>query len=109
MTDRVPDREDNPDDVRADVRAADAPDDDRRWLDEPRNVTRVVYGLVALCGVAVVADLFYDKHPHFGVEGWFAFYPVYGFAGSVLLVLAAKRLRGILRRDEDYYERDHDA
>jgi hypothetical protein len=78
--------------------------DDRRWLDDPRNVTRVVYGLVALCVLAVVADLFYAKHPHFAFEGWFAFYPLYGFVGSVGLVLAAKGLRRWLRRDEDYYE-----
>jgi hypothetical protein len=79
--------------------------DDRRWLDEPRNVTRIVYGLAALCALALVADFFYAKHPYFAVEGWPAFYPVYGFAGSVLLVLTAKWLRRLLRRDEDYYER----
>nr|WP_042186742.1 hypothetical protein [Kibdelosporangium sp. MJ126-NF4]CEL17512.1 hypothetical protein [Kibdelosporangium sp. MJ126-NF4]CTQ91261.1 hypothetical protein [Kibdelosporangium sp. MJ126-NF4] len=80
-------------------------DDKPRWLDEPRNVTRVVYGLAALCGLALVADLLYGKHPHFGVEGWFGFYPVYGFIGSVGLVLSAKWLRRFLRRDESYYER----
>ncbi|HEX2133883.1 MAG TPA: hypothetical protein VHH15_20250 [Actinophytocola sp.] len=78
--------------------------DDRRWLDDPRNVTRVVYGLVALCALAAVADLFYAKHPHFAFEGWFGFYAGYGFLGSVGLVLAAKGLRRWLRRDEDYYE-----
>jgi hypothetical protein len=79
--------------------------EDRRWLDEPRNVRRVVYGLVVLCGLAFVADLFYAKHPHFAFEGWFGFYAVYGFAGSMALVLTAKELRRVLRRDEDYYER----
>lgn len=82
--------------------------DDRRWLDEPRNVTRIVYGLAALCALALIADLFYDKQPHFGADGWFAFYPVYGFAGSVALVLLAKQLRRVLKRDEDYYERRHE-
>lgn len=80
-------------------------DDDRRWLDDPRNVTRVVYGLAVLCGLAFLADFFYTKHPHFAFEGWFGFYAVYGFAGSVGLVLSAKWLRRVLRRDEDYYER----
>lgn len=81
--------------------------DDRRWLDDPRNVTRVVYALGALCGLAFLADLFYAKHPHFDFEGWFGFYAVYGFIGSVALVLSAKALRPCLRRDEDYYERDY--
>ncbi|WP_328504371.1 hypothetical protein OG828_44820 [Streptomyces sp. NBC_00457] len=78
--------------------------DDRRWLDEPRNVTRIVYALALLCVLALLADLFYTKHPHFSVERWSAFYAVYGFVGSVTLVLTAKALRRLLRRDEDYYE-----
>jgi hypothetical protein len=84
----------------------DAPrPDDRRWLDEPRHVTRVVYGLAALCALALVADFFYTKHPHFAVERLPAFYALYGFVGSVGLVLAAKGLRRWLMRDEDFYER----
>jgi hypothetical protein len=79
--------------------------DDRRWLDEPRNVTRIVHGLAALCALALVADFFYTKHPHFAVERWLGFYAVYGFVVSVSLVLTAKQLRRVLRRDEDYYER----
>lgn len=78
--------------------------DDRRWLDQPRNVTRIVYGLATLGGLALLADLFYVKHPHFGVEGWHGFYAIYGFVGSVFLVLAAKQLRRVLKRDEDYYD-----
>ena len=78
--------------------------DDRRWLDKPRNVTRIVYGLAALCALALVADFFYAKHPHFDIERWPGFYAVYGFVVSVTLVLTAKQLRKLLRRDEDYYE-----
>ena len=77
---------------------------DRRWLDEPRNVTRIVYGLAALCALALLADLFYTKHPYFSVEQWPGFYAVFGFVASVTLVLTAKGLRRLLRRDEDYYE-----
>lgn len=78
--------------------------DDRRWLDQPRNVTRLVYGLAVLCGLAFLADLFYRKHPYFGFENWFGFYAGFGFIASVSLVLTAKQLRKLLRRDEDYYE-----
>ncbi|OXM75146.1 MULTISPECIES: hypothetical protein [Amycolatopsis] len=80
-------------------------DDNGRWLDRPRNVTRIVYGLVVLCALAFAAGLFSREHPHFGVEGWFGFHALYGFAGSVGLVLTAKWLRRFLRRDESYYER----
>lgn len=78
--------------------------DDRRWLDDPRNVTRIVYGLVAVCTAVLLADFFYDKEPHFGIEEWPGFYAIYGFVVSFALVLSAKQLRRLIRRDEDYYE-----
>jgi len=78
---------------------------DTRWLDHPRNVTRVVYALGVLCAAMFAADFFYTKKVHFDVEKLFGFYAVYGFLGSVGLVLAAKAMRPLLRRDEDYYER----
>lgn len=84
--------------------------DARRWLDEPRNVTRIVYGLATLCGLALLADFGYTKNPHFAAEGWHGFYAIYGFVVSVGLVLGAKQLRRLLKRDEDYYEpRDRDG
>lgn len=78
--------------------------DDPRWLDEPRNVDRVVRGLYLACALVFLADLLYGKHPHFKVEDVFGFYALYGFVGSVTLVLVAKQLRRVLMRDEDYYE-----
>lgn len=78
--------------------------DDHRWLDDPRNVTRIVYGLAVLCALALVADFGYLKQPHFDIERWPGFYAVYGFVVSMTLVLTAKQLRKLLRRNEDYYE-----
>lgn len=85
--------------------------DDRRFLDDPKHVTWIVRGLAVLCALALVADLFYEKKPHFAIESLFAFYPVYGFVVSVALVLTAKELRKVLGRREDYYEppEDQDA
>lgn len=79
---------------------------DRRWLDEPGNVRKVALGLYVVCGLLLLADFFYIKHPHFAFESWFGFYPVFGFAVSFTLVLTAKELRRVLKRDEDYYERE---
>jgi len=74
------------------------------WLDEPRNVTKVFYTLVAVCAALLASDLFYDKHGHYSWEGFFGFHGFYGFFGSVFLVLTAKQLRRLLMRDEDYYD-----
>ena len=83
--------------------------DDRRWLDEPRNVRRIVYGLYLVCGLLLLTDLLYVKTPHFSFENWFGFYPVFGFVVSFSLVLSAKELRRLLLRDEDFYERQERA
>ncbi|NNH75177.1 hypothetical protein HLB23_35910 [Nocardia uniformis] len=77
---------------------------DPRWLDIPGNVTRLVYALAGIGVVLFLADLVYVKHPHFGVERVFGFYGLFGFGVSFALVLVAKQLRRVLRRDEDYYE-----
>jgi hypothetical protein len=46
------------------------------------------------------------KHGHFGFEKVPAFHALYGFAGFVFLVLAARVLRLFVMRDEDYYGDD---
>ncbi len=86
-----------------------AVDDDPRWLDDPRHVTRIVRVLMGLCALALVADFFYAKSPFFDVEEFPGFYAVYGFVVSTALVLTAKQLRKLVGRPEDYYERRHDA
>ena len=76
----------------------------KRWLDNPRNVNWIVRGVFILAGVMILLDLLYHKHPHFGMENWFGFYGLYGFVACVALVIAAKGLRVLLKRDEDYYD-----
>ena len=78
--------------------------DSSHWLDQPRNVDRIIYALVGICALLFLADFFYHKHPHFGFEAWFGFYAWYGFIVCVGLVLAAKWMRSVLMRDEDYYD-----
>lgn len=76
----------------------------RRWLDQPRNVTRLVWVLYAACALLLGADAFLNRHGHFEFEGWFGFYAFLGFGAYCAVVLSAKGLRRFLRRDEDYYE-----
>ena len=77
----------------------------QRWLDEPRNVTRLYRLLVAVCVLLVLADLLFDKHGHFGFENFFGFHAFFGFAVFTFIVLAGKYLRKVLMRKEDYYDR----
>ena len=82
-----------------------AHDGNHSGLNDPRVVTRIFYGLVALCVLLFGADFFYDTHAHFGWEGLFGFFPAFGFVTFFLAVLAGKQLRKIVMRDEDYYDR----
>jgi hypothetical protein len=76
-----------------------------RWLDNPRNVTRLYRGLWAVGLVLVLLDAVVHRHEDIDFAATPTFYAVYGFFACVLLVLAAKALRRVLKRPEDYYER----
>lgn len=81
-------------------------DEKAYWLDDMRNVRKIVWALVIVCAGLFVADAFYHKHPYFSAERWFGFYALYGFFMCVGLVLAAKVMRIFLMRDEDFYEKE---
>ena len=73
-------------------------------FDNPRNVRRVVLGLVGVCVILVGLDLVVHRHVSHPWETMFGFYAVYGFVACVLLVLLAKEMRKLLIRKEDYYD-----
>jgi hypothetical protein len=81
------------------------PDEKRYWLDDPRNVDRLVYGFYAVCAVTLAIDVFVPKHGPFAIEHVYGFYGVFGFVACVALVLIAKQLRRVLMRPENYYDR----
>lgn len=84
---------------------ATAPRDGRQyWLDVPANVDRLVWAIYAVCALLFIIDFAVHKHGPFAIEYWYGFYGVYGFVACVGLVLAAKQLRRILMRPEDYYD-----
>jgi len=73
-------------------------------FDNPRNVRRVVLGLVWACVILLGLDLVLHRHVSHPWEAMFGFYAVYGFVACVLLVLLAKEMRKLLIRKEDYYD-----
>ena len=89
------------------VSAGRTPDGKRHVFDNPRNVKRVIWALVASCLLLFVIDLTFTKHAtHYWVEGGIPnFYGIYGFVGCVVLVLTAKAMRLVVKREEDYYDR----
>ena len=85
----------------------DAKNQDERtyWLDKPESVTLIYRGIWVVCGLLAVADFLYAHHPVFEFENFPVFYGLYGFIVCVGLVIGARELRKLLKRDEDYYDR----
>ena len=75
------------------------------WLDRPGNVARLYRGLWIVGALLIAADLVVHRHAETAFDGWFGFYGLYGFVACVGLVLAAKLLRRVVMRREDYYDR----
>lgn len=73
------------------------------FLDDMKNVNRIVVGVYVVCGLLFIADFFYKKKTYFEVEYFFGFYAIYGFVMCALLVICAKGMRIFLMRDEEYY------
>lgn len=82
---------------------------DPHWLEKPATINKLVWTLYTVCGLLLLSELFYHRHTHFDFEGWFGFYGFYGFGAYLFIVLSAKGLRRILRRDTDYYTAEEEA
>lgn len=76
------------------------------WLDSSENVTKLYRGLWLVCLLLISIDLFLHRHEDFGFATLFGFHGLYGFFACVALVLAAKQLRKLVMRPEDYYDKD---
>ena len=56
--------------------------------------------LLMLCCVLILAP----PAAYFGIDAWFAFGAVFGFVSCVAMVVAAKALGALIKRDERYYD-----
>ena len=62
---------------------------------------RIFYGL---CVLLVFIDFVVHRHTLSDIEKFPAFYVLFGLGTSLILIVAAKLMRKILLRDEDYYQ-----
>ena len=79
-------------------------DPQRPWLTRPDTIRLLWRWLYAVLALTVIAGLFVDLHPHFGIDGWFAFYAAFGFGTCVAMVVGAKLLGLFIKREDTYYE-----
>ena len=74
------------------------------WLDQSRNINKLLWALAGICVLLLLSDFVFDRHGVFGFEHWFGFFAWFGFISYCFIVLSAKQLRRLLRRDETYYD-----
>jgi len=77
--------------------------EDDSWLSRPSTIRLLWRVFAVVLAVSVAAQLLFKVKGYFGVDGWLGFGAVFGFLSCVAMVLFAKALGWILKRDEDYY------
>ena len=76
---------------------------DDAWLVRPSSIRLLWRVFWAVLALTVAAQLVIGVKGYFGVDGWFAFGAIYGFLSCLAMVLFAKGLGYLLKRDENYY------
>ena len=75
-------------------------------FDNPRNASLVTRSLYIACTLLILLEFILHRHVAHEWESFTAFYALFGFIACVTIVLAAKQLRKIMKRKEDYYDVD---
>lgn len=87
----------------------DDQENEMHWLVRPTTIRRLWIGLGIVLALTLLAQTSIYVKGYFGVDAWFGFGAVYGFASCLAMVLVAKLLGVVLKRPEDYYHAtEHD-
>ena len=73
------------------------------WLARPSSIKLLWRVFAVVLAATVMAQLVIGVKGYFGVDGWFGFGAAFGFLSCVAMVLFAKALGFLLKRNTDYY------
>lgn len=80
------------------------------WLVRPTTIRRLWWVFAVVLALTVAAQLVFSVKGYFGVDGWYGFGGVFGFLACLIMVLAAKGLGVLIKKNEHYYyDEDTDA
>lgn len=79
-------------------------DEKKHLFDDPKNIKRLMHIFYVCCVLLVILDFVIHRHTMHEWDKLWAFYPIYGFVGCVVLVIVASWMRTFLMRPEDYYD-----
>ena len=75
----------------------------QNWLVRPTTIKLLWRVFIAILALTVMAQLVIKVKGYVWVDDWFGFAAASGFLSCVALVLLAKVLGFVLKRDENYY------
>jgi len=73
------------------------------WVDTRSGVNRLIIGLVVLCVFLFAMDFIWHRHVKVPGEELYGFHAIAGFVSFTVIVLGARALRYIIKRDESFY------
>jgi hypothetical protein len=83
------------------------PNDDP-WLVRPATIRLLWRIFWAILALTVAAHALIKVKGYFGIDAWYGFGAAFGFLSCLLMVVVAKGLGLLLKRDETYYRGDGD-
>lgn len=73
------------------------------WLVRPSSIRLMWWVFSGVLASTVLAQLAIKVKGYFGADGWLGFGAAFGFGACVAMVLVAKALGLVLKREENYY------
>ncbi|HUU72394.1 MAG TPA: hypothetical protein VMW70_07200 [Burkholderiales bacterium] len=80
------------------------PETDNHWLTRPQTIRQLWMLFIAILVLTVLAQVLIKVKGYFGVDGWFGFAAGFGFVCCGAMVIVAKALGPLLKRNDHYYD-----
>ncbi len=78
------------------------------WLVRPDSIRLLWRIFWAVLALTVALEIFIKIKGYFGIDDWIGFGAAFGFLSCVLMVVFAKGLGYVLKRDDNYYREEDD-
>lgn len=73
------------------------------WVDTRSGLNRLIIGLIVLCVFLFAMDFVWHRHVKVPGEEFYGYHAIAGFVSFTVIVLGARLLRVLIKRDESYY------
>ena len=73
----------------------------QHWILKKENIKKLW-----ICSIILLVQIIFPIKGHFEVESWLGFGAWFGFIACVLMILFSKLLGLVVKKSEDYYEKN---